>query len=629
MRLTKFAALAAAGSLTLAACGGDSPAENNAESGGGDSPTTSAEETSEGSGGDESSSGDASSSGGDESSSGDASPSGDASGDASSGGTQASAGLVPDATGPAEEVEGATKGGTLRILSAGSPSTFDPSAQFYQDVNAILNLTNRRLTQYRTNADGTSELVPDLATDLGTESEDGLTWTFTLKDGLKYEDGSDITAEDVAYGIKRSFAQEELPGGPTYQNEFLKGGDSYKGPFQDEGDFEGVKVVDDKTIEIHLAKKWPTLPYFAGFTQMGPVPQDKDTKEKYGDKPVASGPYKFKEYVKGTKLVLEKNDQWDPATDPARHQYPDTIEYSFGQDSEKLAQQVASSSGPDEYSLSYDGVPTNIYDKMTGEAKDRLVTNSSPCVYYASMDTRKIPLEVRKAIAAAWPYEQIRQASSSTDLEYEPTGAYMVKSVPDFEPEPTEGLTGEGQGDPEAAKKMLAEAGEEGFELSWYYSVDNPVAQKTNAVRKQALEAAGFTVKDQGVPRAEIRELIQASDAETNMLMGPAGWCYDWPVGDAVYPAIFDGAVAESGHSVGFLDEEKVNSELDRIKELPVEEQGPEWAKFDKMIRDEFLPALPIEETKSTAIFGNKVHNVRLDPNTGMPDFAGIYVDGQ
>ena len=625
MRLTKFAALAAAGSLTLAACGGDSPADNaSSNTGGGDSPSSSDAESSSGSESPSESASGSDSPSGSESPSGEPSPSG-----SSTGGGKASAGMVPDATGPAPEVEGAKTGGTLQILASGAPTTFDPSAQFYQDVNAIMNLTTRRLTQYRTEADGTSVLVPDLATDLGQVSEDGLTWTFTLKDGLKYEDGSPITAEDVAYGIKRSFAVDELPGGPTYQMDYLKDGDKYKGPFQDGDDFAGVKAVDDKTIEIHLKQEWPTLPYFASFTQMSPIPKDKDTKEEYGNKPIATGPYKFKEYQQGAKLVLEKNDQWDPETDPARHQFPDTIDFTFSGDYDAAGQQIAASNGPDQFALSYDGVPGGVVDQFKGDLKDRLATGASPCVSYVSMDTRKIPMEVRKAIATAWPYDQIRKAAGATDLEFAPAQAYMSSSVPGFEVDPSENLPGEGQGDPEAAKKMLAEAGEEGFELSWYYSVDNPVAQKTNAARKQALEKAGFTVKDQGVPRAEIRELIQAADAETNMMMGPAGWCYDWPQGDAVYPAIFLGSAQTSGHSVGFLKEEKLDKEMNRIKALPAEEQGPEWTKFDKMLRDEYLPAIPTDEGKATAIFGTKVHNVQIDPNAGMPNLAGIWVDGE
>ena len=123
--------------------------------------------------------------------------------------------------------------------------------------------------------------------------------------------GSPITAEDVAYGIKRSFAVDELPGGPTYQMDYLKDGDKYKGPYQDGEDFAGVEVVDEKTIEIHLRNEWPTLPYFASFTQMSPIPKDKDTKEEYGNKPIATGPYKFKEYLARARDAGTRDDGCD------------------------------------------------------------------------------------------------------------------------------------------------------------------------------------------------------------------------------------------------------------------------------------------------------------------------------
>ena len=102
---------------------------------------------------------------------------------------KASAGLMPDAKGPAPEVPGAKKGGTLTISYSTVPSGMDPSSQFYQDSAAILKLTNRALTTFAL-IDGKSVLVPDLATDLGKASADGMDWTYTLKDGLKYEDGT-------------------------------------------------------------------------------------------------------------------------------------------------------------------------------------------------------------------------------------------------------------------------------------------------------------------------------------------------------------------------------------------------------------------------------------------------------
>src|SRR4029079_3385536 len=126
---------------------------------------------------------------------------------------KASAAFLPDAKGPAPEISGARKGGTLMISNSGVPSTLDPSASYYLDTIAILKLTNRSLTAFAPR-DGRTVLGPDLATALGQVSADKLTWTFTLKDGLKYEDGTPVVAGDIAYAAARSLAHQELPGGP-------------------------------------------------------------------------------------------------------------------------------------------------------------------------------------------------------------------------------------------------------------------------------------------------------------------------------------------------------------------------------------------------------------------------------
>ena len=87
-----------------------------------------------------------------------------------------------------------------------------------------MNLVTRALTQYVYDPE-TNDMVlaPDMATDLGTPNEDNTEWTFTLRDGLKYEDGTDVKAEDVAYAISRSFAIEELPGRPDVPAHVLPG----------------------------------------------------------------------------------------------------------------------------------------------------------------------------------------------------------------------------------------------------------------------------------------------------------------------------------------------------------------------------------------------------------------------
>jgi peptide/nickel transport system substrate-binding protein len=204
----------------------------------------------------------------------------------------ASASLDPDAQGPAPAVPGARKGGVLTVSYSTVPDNLDPSDQFYQDTSVILNLTHRALTTFMLR-DGKMILVPDLATDLGKVSEDGLSWTFTLKDGVKYEDGSPVTAADVAFAIKRSFDKDLAAHGPTYQREFFKGGMAYEGPYTGDKNWQGVEAPDDKTIVINLERRFETLPYFVSFSQFSPIPQSKDKKQDYQLHPLATGTYMF------------------------------------------------------------------------------------------------------------------------------------------------------------------------------------------------------------------------------------------------------------------------------------------------------------------------------------------------
>jgi len=436
---------------------------------------------------------------------------------AGTGGTKATDGgtiaapLDPTAKGPAPEVAGAKKGGTLTVSYATAPSDMDPSAQFYQDSGIIMTrLTQRSLTSFVTR-DGKQVLVPDLATDLGKTSADGLTWTFTLKDGIKYSDGTPISAGDIAYAVKRSFAFTDT--GPTYQVDFLKGGkdaatgeQKYKGPWESGDTFAGVEAPDAKTVVFHLEKRWETLPYFAAFSQTSPIPKAKETKNRdYGNNAVGTGPYKIKSFTQGSELVLEKNTFWDPATDASRHQYLDGYVFKFGQDSIKVQQGVLASNGPDATTLNWDGVDASLIDQVTGPKAKQFVTGPSSCVIAVNMDTRKIPLAVRKAVAVAFPFDDINKAAGATSLSQTPASTLVPPQIPGHLDFKIPGMTGTGNGDPVKSKAMLAAAGfgpGKEFQLVWYYTDDDPsnVAQQVNQVRKTKLIAAGFKVKDIGVP---------------------------------------------------------------------------------------------------------------------------------
>ena len=220
-------------------------------------------------------------------------------------------------------------GGTLRLVSAEIDS-LDPQRSYLPGVWNLMRLYTRTLVTYSSKPGHTDELVPDLATDLGTPSEDGLSWTFTLRDGVTFENGRPITSRDVKYGIERSFASEVIVGGPTYVVDLLDDpGNQYAGPYQDESadklGLPSIQTPDDRTIVFRLRSPQPDLPFVMALPSSSPVPIEADSGANYGAHPMSSGPYLITSVDPATGILLDRNPQWDAATDGVRTALPDKI----------------------------------------------------------------------------------------------------------------------------------------------------------------------------------------------------------------------------------------------------------------------------------------------------------------
>ena len=578
-RWTKGAAFVAVAAIGLAAC--SSPSANNASSGGATSDAV--------------------------------------------GGAQEKA-IDVSAKGPAKDIDGAQKGGTMTVYAESTPSTFDPTNIYYVDGNQIAKLTFRTLTQFDIR-NGKPVLVPDLAEDLGTPSADGLTWTFKLKKGIKYQDGTPVKAEDLAYSVKRSFAHDVYDAGPTYQLDYFKDADTYKGPYVSGDNYSGVETPDDSTLVIHLAKKFPDLPYYGTFPMFTPIPKAKDTKDKYEQSPMTTGPYMWTSYQPGAELKLQKNPNWDASSDPVRHQYVDNWDFKWGGDAIKTQQQVLASQGPDASSVEYDNVDSSILPSLTGK-EDQLLKGDSPCTIVEQMDTRKIPLEVRKIIAKAYDWDALNKVSGNNPLTTAAASTILPPAVPGYDKYELPGLTGTGKGDQAGAKADLAALGKSGFKLSWYYSNDNNTATQVSNVRKQFLEQAGFTVTPVGVPKANVRKSTNSYDLNSpvNMLWSPRGWCSDWPSGSSWFPVLFKSNAVEAKNSIGMLQDKTLDAKIDAISDLPLDQQAAKWGELDKDIMSTYLPALPFYYDKMAIVMGTKVGGAIGDPTQGLPIFTQMFV---
>jgi peptide/nickel transport system substrate-binding protein len=533
--------------------------------------------------------------------------------------------LDPNAKGPAPEVPGARKGGTITVYSQSTPNNFDPTNIYYVDANEIVGrLTFRTPTQFAIR-DGKAVLVPDL-TDLGTVSADKLTWTFKMKTGIKYEDGSEVKVEDLAYAIKRSFAHDFFPDGPTYQLSYFKDGDKYKGPYTGGDSYSGVETPDAGTLVIKLAKPFSDLPFYMSFPMFTPIPKAKDTKQNYKNRPLSTGPYMWDSFTPGAELKLKKNPNWDANSDPVRHQYPDGWQFKWGAEDVKTQQQVLNSNGPDANAVNYQSVDSSLVPQLTGDKAKQLIQSPSVCTIVVSLDTRKIPLDVRKAIAKAYPYDQIWKADGLNNYVAERASTIMPPSVAGYVKYPAlPDLSGTGQGDPAAAKQMLNAAGKMGFELIWHFDNTTPRTQQMSQIRADAMKAAGFKVKAIGVSPAELRSKISDYDSSANMDFGPRGWCNDWPTGSSWFPVLFQTHSISDGSSWGMLSDKTLDAKIDDVAKLPADQATAKWSELDKEIMGLYV-ALPRYYDKVGILVGTNIGGAEGDPTMGMPFFANMFL---
>ncbi|MGH3343959.1 MAG: ABC transporter substrate-binding protein [Carbonactinosporaceae bacterium] len=514
---------------------------------------------------------------------------------------------------PAEEGARGAKGGTLYVLVTGDFEHLDPARNYVTDGGDFgQRLLYRSLTQYKA-APGEAglEIAPDLATDLGKASADKKTWTFTLKDGLKYEDGSPITAQDVKYGTERSFAPD-LPEGPPWARQLLVGGAQYKGPYKEEGGLDSIEAPDDKTIVFHLNQPVADFNYAVTFPLFGPVPEDKDTGVKYDNRPFSSGPYKIQNYDRGKELVLVRNKHWSQSTDPVRKARPDKIVVNMGIDPSVIDQRLLADQGDDQYAIMLEDVePATVSKIVTNpDVKERLVQDVSGCNRYLGLNTSRPPmdnLKVRQAINYALSQKAYQTARGGpfigrTTTEITPS---TLAGHKDFNLYPNNN----GKGDPAKARQLLAEAGyPDGIEVTLTSTSEaSAYGPDPSAAIQQSLAKAGITVNINAVSEAVYYTEIGNAKRETHMVY--YGWCPDWPSARTFIPPLLDGRFiqAQGNTNVSQYDNAEVSQRIDEIYEMAdPAEANQAWGDLEEQIMRD-APAVPLMDDNRSALRGSKV----------------------
>jgi len=527
------------------------------------------------------------------------------------------------------------KGGTLTVLNSEPQTDFDPARLYTSGGGNVPSLVFRTLTtRNRESGAAGAKVVPDLATDTGRPNKDATVWTYTLKKGLKYEDGTAITSADIKYGIERSFAPE-LSGGAPYLRDWLVGAADYQGPYKDKKGLSAIETPDDLTIVFHLNKPEGEFPYLATQTQFTPVPKAKDTGTKYEEHPVSSGPYQVvKNENDGETVVLERNKYWSASTDAERKAYPDRIDVKSGLDSSVINQRLSASQGTDAAAVTTD---TNLgpaeLAKVTGdkELASRVGTGHFGYTNYIAFNPTVKPfnnIKVRQAISYAIDRSSVVNAAGGSALAEAATT--FLPNQKSFGYEAYDLFPAGATGNAAKAKELLKEAGYPNG-LTVTLTHDNAQNFKTSpeiaTAIQDALKKAGITVKLQGLEDNSYSDTIHNVKTEPGFFL--SAWGADWPSGGPFLAPIFDGRqIVKDGANFnsGLLNDKSVNAEIDAINKLTdLDAAAKRWGALDKKIGEQAL-TVPLFHPVYKRLVGKDIRNVVISDWTGLVDISQVAV---
>ncbi|GHH15430.1 ABC transporter substrate-binding protein [Streptomyces lanatus] len=525
------------------------------------------------------------------------------------------------------------KGGTVSYEHSDVPDSLDPGNTYYGWVQNFSRLYARALTSFKPAAGKEGlEVVPDLAESLGKPSADAKTWTYTLRKGLKYQDGTPITSKDVKYAIERSnFAPEALSNGPTYFKAYLEGGDKYKGPYKDKS-ADGIKSIetpDDTTIVFKLKQPFADFDYLATFSQTAPVPQAKDTGAKYVQNIVSSGPYQFESYEEGRGATLVRNKNWDAKTDPIRKALPDKVTIKFKVnpvtvDNDLLSDKITADAAGT-------GVQPQTQPKvLQGKNAGQTDISYAGATQYIALNVNVAPFDnvhCRKAIQWGLDKQSVLDAMGGS-----PKGDVATTLLPPsvngyskFDTYATEGH----KGNVAKAKDELKQCGKpNGFNTILTARSDRPAEVAQATAVQESLKKIGVNIEIKQFPSGKYFTNFAGVPTyvhEHKLGMLSMAWGADWPTGYGFLDQVVNGSAIKpsGGTNLMELNDPKINKALtDAIANTDDAARTKAWGDIDKMVLDN-ASVVPVVYRKNLLLRPKSAANVTVtQAYLGMYDYV-------
>ena len=392
-------------------------------------------------------------------------------------------------------------------------STLDPAIGYdWQNWSMIKSIFGR-LLDYEP---GTTKLKPDLAESYEI-SEDGKTYTFKLRPGIKFHNGRTVTVEDVKYSLERMLnPKTKSPGQGFYTS--IKGFQEFTDGKAKE--VTGIKVVDPSTVTIELTKPEASFLHLVAINFSAVVPKEEVEKygEDFGKHPVGTGPYKLAKWDLGQQLVLERNSDYYIPCVPKL----DQITFEVGQ--EPTVAMLRLERG--EVDVLGDSIPPSRFVDFVNNQKnkDLFVRGTQMQTGYVAINTKMKPFDnvkVRQALNMAVNKGRIVQIVNG---RAEVANQVLPPIMPGYDPN-YKGY----EYNPQKAKALLAEAGfPNGFSTQLFANNTDPNPRIAQAIQ-QDLAAVGIKAELKTQAQSTVIAAGGQEQGAPLIWSGGMAWIADFP----------------------------------------------------------------------------------------------------
>ena len=560
------------------------------------------------------------------------------------------------------------RGGTLHLLGTGDVDYMDPNISYYSVGYLNLRMWSRQLLTYPAQVGKTTEVVPDIATQVPTTANGGIadggkTVTLTIKSGVKWDTtpARQVTAADLVRGLKRSCNPAEPFGGMPDFETLVVGLSDYCAGFakvdpksasaiagyQNSHTIAGV-TADPKNPLTVVYKLTSPASYFTDMLAMpvfSPSPKEYDAYIPAGAElaqhTISDGPYRITKYTPTKEIDFERNPSWTASTDSVRKAYVDNIVVNETGNQDSIQTQLQANAPNAD--MEWDAFPSNttVPSLITSKDKNLNVTATFGITPYLVFDSvspnnggAMKDVAVRRAVS-----EAINRSHLTVDL----SGSAVSPPLTHVLPAGISGSTNNASPDPypydlAAAKKALAASGHKNLTLKVLYRSAKADSKAIFLTLQQDLKQAGITVVGQGVPNADFYTKylqVPSVDKSGTWDIAIASWGPDW-YGDAARsffaPLLYgnDGksgsAYPPNGSDYGFYNNATVNQLTNEASSQSDSAAAAKlWAQADVIaMKDAAL--YPITAPSQPNYHASHVHNTIPIPAYQQPDPTNVWL---